>query len=125
MDFTARLLHNISANNSLKAIVAALDKNIRDSLAKKALTDDYGIVSDEEELYDYVRLCDIGELNKKAGLERSFIFAPDGPADYIRNVLNDMDDETFDLFTDYQIKNARRSDLIGASSHTVDVLVNN
>ena len=102
-----------------------MEGNIRDSLAKKALTDDYGIVSDEEELYDYVRLCDIDELNKKAGLERSFIFAPDGPADYIRNVLNDMDDETFDLFTDYQIKNARRSDLIGASSHTVDVLVNN
>ncbi len=100
-----------------------MEGNIRESLAKKALTDDYGIVSDEEELYDYVRLCDIDELNKYAGLERCFIFAPDGPADYIRPALNEMDEETFEHFIDYQIHNSMREDLIGASSHTVDVLI--
>ena len=99
-----------------------MEGNIRDSLAKKALTDDYGIISDEEELYDYARLCDINDLNEKAGLKRKYIFAPDGPADYIRNVLNEMDEETFELFIDYQIKNSRRPDILGASSHTVDVL---
>lgn len=99
-----------------------MEGNIKDSLAKKALTEDYGIVSDEKELYDYVRLSDINELNEKAGLKRSFIFAPDGPADYIRPTLNEMDEETFRLFMDYQIKNSRRADLIGASSHSVDVL---
>ena len=99
-----------------------MEGNIRDSLAKKALTDDYGIIPDEKELYDYARLCDINDLNEKAGLKRKYIFAPDGPADYIRNVLNEMDEETFELFIDYQIKNSRRPDILGASSHTVDVL---
>ena len=99
-----------------------VEKNIRTSIANGDLNEDYSIKSNENELYDYVRLSDIDEYNKAADLERVKIVAPDGPADYIRNVLNDMDEETFQLFLDYQIKNAERADLLGASSHTLDVL---
>ena len=99
-----------------------MEKNIRTSIANGDLNEDYSIKSNENELYDYVRLSDIDEYNKAADLERVKIVAPDGPADYIRNVLNDMDEETFQLFLDYQIKNAERSDLLGASSHTLDIL---
>lgn len=99
-----------------------MEKNIRTSIANGDLNEDYSIKSNENELYDYVRLSDIDEYNKAADLERVKIVAPDGPADYIRNVLNDMDEETFQLFLDYQIKNAERADLLGASSHTLDVL---
>ncbi|MCR4990867.1 MAG: class I SAM-dependent methyltransferase [Lachnospiraceae bacterium] len=100
-----------------------MEGNIKESVAKGALREDFGIVSDEDELYDYVRLSDIDILNEKAGLSRRYIFTPDGPADYIRNVLNEMDDETFELFIDYQTKNSMRQDLIGAASHCVDVLM--
>ncbi|MCR4789104.1 MAG: class I SAM-dependent methyltransferase [Lachnospiraceae bacterium] len=101
-----------------------VEGNIKESIGKGALTEDFGIVSDEEELYDYVRLEDIDRLNEKAGLCRKYIFTPDGSADYMRNVLNEMDEETFELFVDYRIKNALRPELLGAGSHTVDVLVN-
>lgn len=99
-----------------------MEGHIKESVSKNALTDDYRVISDENELYDYVRLEDIDRINELAGASREYIFAPDGPADYIRNTLNDMDDESFGLFIDYQIKNALRPELLGASSHLVDVI---
>ena len=33
-----------------------------------------------------------------------------------------MDEETFELFLQYQLKNCERPELLGASSHTVDIL---
>ena len=88
------------------------------------MTEDFKTVSSEKELYSYLRLDDINELNKKAGLERIKIIAADGPSDYMRRELNAMDEETFELFVKYQLANAERIELLGASSHTVDVLKN-
>jgi len=100
-----------------------MEGNIKESLSKGALTDDYSIKSDPDELYDYVRLNDINVINNMVpGVNRETIITPDGAADYIRPVLNDMDEDTFNLFMDYQIKNAMRPELVGAGSHTVDIL---
>ena len=87
-------------------------------------TEEFHTISDEKELYSYLRLEDIDKLNKKAGLERIKIIAADGPADYMRRELNAMDHETFELFIKYQLANAERLELLGASSHTVDVVRN-
>ena len=50
------------------------------------------------------------------------IIAQDGPTDYIRQTLNQMDNETFRVYIDYHFKTCERLDLIGASSHTLDIL---
>ncbi len=76
------------------------------------------------ELYDYVRLEDIDRLNREAGLQRLTIFSPDGAADYMRTRLNRMSEQTFSLFIEYQKSISERTDLIGAGSHVVDVLLN-
>lgn len=99
-----------------------IEGEILGSIKKGALNENYGIKSDPEELYDYVRIEDIDALNEAAGLDRDVIFAPDGPADYIRHILNKMSEEEFEIFKDYQLRNALRPELVGASSHTVDVL---
>ena len=91
-------------------------------MAAGTITEDFHTISDEKELYSYLRLEDIDKLNKKAGLERIKIIAADGPADYMRRELNAMDDETFELFIKYQLANAERIELLGASSHTVDMV---
>lgn len=92
--------------------------------AKKAgkVSEDYLFLSTEDELYSYLRIEQIDELNKLSGLNRDFIFSPDGPANYMRDELKNMSDELFSELLDYQIKNARRMDLIGAGFHTVDTL---
>ena len=91
-------------------------------MERGAVDNNYHIQADADELYDYVRLDDIDRLDREAGLKRVTIFSPDGPSDYMRTRLNQMSDETFAHFIDYQIQVSERPDLMGAGSHVVDVV---
>lgn len=99
-----------------------MENHIAERMKQGELTDDFQILHNENELYDYVRLEQINAWNAAAGLSRELMIAPDGPADYIRPVLNAMDAETFTLFLQYQLANCERQELLGASSHTLDIL---
>lgn len=91
---------------------------------KGGLSENFHTICKEEDLYDYVRLEDINSLNKKANLKREKIFSADGPSDYMRRELNEMTEEEFNAFLDFHLKNCERPELLGASSHTVDILRN-
>lgn len=98
------------------------DNYMKESIANGKVTEDFHVIAEPEDLYDYVRLEDIESFNKAAGLERIQIIAADGPANYMRTVLNAMDDETYELFIQYHLSTCERMDLMGASSHTLDIL---
>ena len=98
------------------------EERIASLMARGFIDQDYHIRVQEDELYDYVRLEDINRLNSEAGLERVTIFSPDGAADYMRTRLNRMSEESFAHFIAYQKCISERPDLIGAGSHTVDVV---
>lgn len=100
------------------------EDRIADLRARGIVDADYHLHVQEGELYDYVRLEDIDRLNAQAGLQRVTIFSPDGAADYMRTRLNQMSDETFAYFMEYQKRISERPDLIGAGSHVVDVVKN-
>lgn len=91
-------------------------------MERGAVDEDFHIQAQADELYDYLRLDDINRLNRQASLKRITIFSPDGPADFMRTRLNQMSDETFSLFLQYQKRMSERPDLIGAGSHVVDVV---
>lgn len=95
---------------------------ILECLKNGTLSPDFKALTTEDDLYCYTRLEDMNVLNNKAGLERIKIFAPDGAADYIRRELNSLSEEAFEQFIKYQTSVAERPELLGASSHTVDVL---
>lgn len=84
--------------------------------------DTFKCVSEEKDLYDYVRLEDIDKLNEAAELERIQIVSADGPADYLRTVLNAMDEKTFEAFVNYHLSTCERPELLGAGAHTLDIL---
>ena len=67
-------------------------------------------------------LKDMDAYNKAAGLERIKVISADGPSDYMRPVLNAMDEETFETFIRYHLSVCERPELVGAGSHTVDIL---
>lgn len=98
------------------------EDRIGDLQARGVVDSKYHVQVQEGELYDYVRLEDINRLNQKAGLERVTIFSPDGAADYMRTRINNMSEETFSHFLEYQKSISERPDLIGAGSHVVDVI---
>jgi len=85
-------------------------------------TADFQTVSSPNHLYDYMRIEEIDALNQAAGLERIKIISPDGPANYMRPFLNQLSEEEFELFMQYQLAICERMDLIGAGAHTVDIL---
>jgi len=98
------------------------DGFIKDSIKDGKIDENFNLVPSVEDLYSYVKVTDIIDYANKTGLKRLIMFAPDGAADYMRQSLNSMDEETFRLFIKYQMSVATREDLIGASSHIVDVL---
>lgn len=87
------------------------------------ITKDFHTITElEKDLYSYTRLEDMTRLNEKAGLLRVKTFAPDGAADYMRREINALDEESFEWFIKYQMSVSERKELLGASSHTVDIL---
>ena len=98
------------------------EERIGGLMERGAVDSDFHIQATPDELYDYVRIEDIDALNREAGLERVTIFSPDGPADYMRTRINQMSEETFSRFIEYQKSVSERADLMGAGSHVVDVV---
>ena len=98
------------------------DNNILNAIKNKEVDDDFHVISKETDLYSMVRLEDINELNKLSGLKRIKILAQDGPSDYIRPIINKMDEKTFNTYIKYHFKTCERPELLGASSHVLDIL---
>lgn len=98
---------------------AFMDQNY--SQVKDKLDDTYRI-DDPDAIFFQARIEDMDELNRICGLKLLCRFASDGPSDYIRSSLNTMDEETFAAYLDFHRKTCERKDLLGASSHVVDIL---
>lgn len=98
------------------------DGHIKEAIQAKKIDENFQTQTNIDDLYSYIRLDDINKLNLDANLKRIQIIAADGPSDYMRPILNKMDDETFKLFVKYHLATCERQELIGASSHTIDIL---
>ena len=68
------------------------ENHIQECLENGKLDANYRVCPSPEDLYDYVRLEDIDSYNEAAGMERLQIISADGPSDYMRQVLNTMDE---------------------------------
>ncbi len=98
------------------------DNHILECMKEGKITADFHVKNQEEDLYDYVRLDDIDRFNEKVGAKRIQIIAATGPANYIRKSLHEMNEETFALFMEYHLSTCEREDLLGWSSHLVDII---
>lgn len=98
------------------------EKHIEECIREGRLTEDFHSISEMKDLYDYVRIEDIDAVNDNVGLKRIQIVTPDGPANYIRPILNEMDDASFEQFMKFHYATCERQDLIGAAAHTLDIL---
>ena len=98
------------------------ERHVLECVDENRFTEDFHTISSKENLYDYVRLEDIDQLNKATGLSRLQIISPDGPANYMRPFLNQLTDEEFEYFIQYHLSTCERADLIGAGARTLDIL---
>ena len=98
------------------------ENNIKKCIDNELIDNDYHIKSKPDDLYSYVRLQDIDELNKLSNLKRIEIVSQDGPTDYIRPFINKLSDDEFNYFIKYQESICDRPELLGASSHVLDII---
>ena len=95
---------------------------LKESIEKGKLDSNFQVVSTEEDLYSYVRLEEINLLASDSEMTREKIIAVDGATDYIRPTLNALSEEDFKVFIDYHLSICERPELLGASSHVLDIL---
>jgi ubiquinone/menaquinone biosynthesis C-methylase UbiE len=88
----------------------------------KNLDSTFKVIKDNDNLYSYVRLEDIDYLKDKCNLKRVKIINQDGPTEYIKNIVNKMDDKTYKLFINYHLSICERLELLGSGRHILDIL---
>lgn len=99
-----------------------MENFILEEIKENRITSDFKLNFKDDDLYSYSTLDEINELNSICNLERIEIFTPDGPTDYIRNYINTMNDEVFNKYLDYIYSISNKKELLGASSHLVDII---
>ena len=96
--------------------------HLREVMGLNMLTPDWHCISEPKDLFELVRTEDIASLDAEIPVRRLKLVATDGATNYNRELIDAMDDETFEKWMDFHFATCERQDLIGASHHTLDVL---
>ena len=99
-----------------------MEKKIKESIKNDLVDKNFHITPKNTDLYSMVRLEDINKYKNIVGLKRVKILSQDGPTDYIRKYINDLDDEEFSIYINYHLSICERKELLGSSSHILDIL---
>ncbi len=77
--------------------------------------------SDPKDLFELVRKEDIDDLMSVFPVTRLHYVASDGCALFMREAVDGMDDEMFELYMKYHFATCERQNLLGVTSHSLDI----
>ena len=77
--------------------------------------------SEPKDLFELVRKEDVDELMRDFPTTRLHYVASDGCALLLRYTIDAMDDDAFALYLNYHFATCERADLLGVTSHALDV----
>lgn len=77
--------------------------------------------SQPKDLFELVRKENIDELMSVFPVSRLHYVASDGSALFMREAVDAMADETFELYLKYHFATCEREDLLGITSHVIDI----
>lgn len=77
--------------------------------------------SEPKDLFELVRKEDVDELMRDFPTTRLHYVASDGCALLLRYAIDAMDDDAFALYLNYHFATCERADLLGVTSHALDV----
>ena len=80
-------------------------------------------ISEPADLFELVRVEDIKNLNKKCELTRIKLVGTDMFSYYIKERIDEWSDDIYEIYVKYHLSICERSDVIGLSNHTLDILV--
>ena len=77
--------------------------------------------SDPAELFQLYRIEEIDDLMSKFHTERLHFVGTDMATNYMRSVVDEMDEEFFQLYLKYHFTICERADMVGTSHHFLDI----
>lgn len=77
--------------------------------------------SEPKDLFELVRKEQIDDLMSIFPVTRLHYVAADGCALFMRESVDSMDNDTFNLFLQYHFATCEREDLLGVTSHAIDI----
>lgn len=81
----------------------------------------FAAFSQPKDVFELVRKEDIDSLMSLFPVQRLHYVASDGFALLLRESIDEMNDEEFDYFMKYHLATCERPDLLGATSHALDI----
>ncbi len=85
----------------------------------------FATFSEPWDIFELYRKEDIEALRSKFDVTPLCLVASDGYTNHIREVVDGMDDRTFELYLKYHFAVCERQDLLGYSHHTLDIFRKN
>lgn len=84
-------------------------------------SDTFAAHSEPKDLFDLVRKEDVDQLMEGLPVSRLHYVAADGCALLLREALDRMDEAVFQVFLRYHFATCERPDLLGVTSHALDI----
>ncbi len=83
--------------------------------------DTFKAISKPCDLFEMCRTEDIDRLRSNFNVTQLHYVATDGYTRHMSQTVDEMDDDTYNLYLKYHLTVCERSDLIGLSNHTLDI----
>ena len=77
--------------------------------------------SDPAELFELYRMEDIDSLMSHFHTERLHFVGTDMATNYMRGIIDEMDDDFYELYLKYHFAICERADMVGVSHHFLDI----
>ena len=88
-------------------------------------TETFDTFSNPWDIFELHRKEDIDKLRNKFDVTQLHFIATDGYTNHMRETVDQMDDETYELYLKYHFAICERQDMIGYSHHTLDIFKKN
>ena len=89
---------------------------------KQLCDQNWNVQKIEEEIFATNKVKDFDELISKFDVKKLETVGSDGIAPQMQQYINDLDEEEFEIYMDYHLKNCKRKDLIGYSTHILEIV---
>ena len=105
-------------------LMAGFKKGLTKSLIEGKLLDpvSFKTHSEPKDVFELFTISDIDRLNARLDAKRLRLVGSDMSAEFLKDTIDHMDDETFEIYMRYHFTVCERSDLIGAGNHALDIL---
>lgn len=103
-------------------IYGFLKNNIQDLLSKKMVDPDtFAAISHPQDIFELYRKEDIDALREQLPVTQLHFVASDGYTLHRYEAVDNMQEETYNLYLKYHLATCERQDMVGLSHHTLDI----